>query len=155
MVQEEVHISGSAGQSMQFKLAASGESWEAVGVSVGSHSRAGNACLSDMSLFFILPTLVDPTTRGDEARFVLIRPEGGQRATMRLRTVGIVEVPAIGGIKERAYLIQMELGDPISRLFWPYTYNYYYRVGDLLLLAYDGPDENKKNSRIVLGAFQP
>jgi len=46
------------------------------------------------------------------------------------------------------------LGDPIGRLFWPYTYNYYYRVGDLLLLAYDGLDENKKNSRIVLVGAQ-
>jgi hypothetical protein len=85
-----------------------------------------------------------------EARFVLVRPEGGQRAVMRLRAEGIVDAPEIDGKKEKAYRISMELADPLGRLFWPYTYNYYYRVKDLCFLAYDGPDENRRNSRIIL-----
>lgn len=150
MIQEEVRIAPASGGMLRFRLAALGGSWETEGGSGSSCSRAGNARLGDRSLFFILPTLIDPEKTGGEARFVLVRPEGGQRATMRLRAEGIVDAPDTGGRKERAYRISMELADPIGRLFWPYTYNYYYRVKDLRFLAYDGPDENKRNSRIIL-----
>lgn len=154
MVQEEVRLDSYAGQVRRFRLAASGESWETEGCPEGTYSRAGNACLGDRSLLFILPAIIDPEIKGREARFVLIRPESGQRATMRLRAEGIVELGGINGSRERAYLIRMELADPIGRLFWPYTYSYYYGIGDLRLLAYDGPDENKRNSRIVLEGVQ-
>jgi hypothetical protein len=150
MLQEEVSVDGATGGTMRFKLAALGESWNVEGGSASTLSRAGNAYLGDRSLFFILPTLVDPKMPGDEARFVLVRPEGGQRATMRIRAEGIVDGPEIGGRKEKAYRIRMELADPLGRLLWPYSYNYYYRVGDLCFLAYDGPDEKKRNSKIVL-----
>lgn len=36
---------------------------------------------------------------------------------MRLRAEGIVELSGIDGIKERAYLICMELADSIGHLF--------------------------------------
>jgi hypothetical protein len=79
--------------------------------------QAGNAFIGDRSLFFILPTLIDIKKIGVEARFVLVRPASGQRATMRLRAEGIVDVPNIGGTQERVYRLRMELADPIGRLF--------------------------------------
>lgn len=51
-----------------------------------------NAWLDDRSLFFILPAILDPKIIGGEARFVLVRTEGGQRAAMRLRAEGVAEV---------------------------------------------------------------
>jgi len=150
MVQEEVRFGTASGGMLRFALEKSGDFWKVEGGSASSLSRAGNAVLGDRSLFFILPTLIDPKRKGQEARFVLVRPEGGQRAAMRLRAEGIVDTADMGGKMEKAYRISMELADPIGRLFWPYSYNYFYRVGDLQFLAYDGPDENKKKTRIVL-----
>ena len=150
MLQEEVRISTSSGALVSFRLTAPGGSWKTEEDSGNEYSCAGNARLGDRSLFFILPTLIDPKKTGDEARFVLVRTEGGQRATMRLRAEGIAEVTDYSGKKEWAYRISMGLADPIGRLFWPYMYNYYYRVQDLRFLAYDGPDENKRKSRIIL-----
>jgi hypothetical protein len=116
-IQEEVLITNSTGQVRRFMLAASGESWKTEGRLEGTYSRTGNALLGDRSLLFILPVIIDPKIEGRETRFVLIRPESGQCATMRLRTEGIVELNGIVGSKERAYLICMELADPIGRLF--------------------------------------
>jgi hypothetical protein len=132
MVQEEVLIESVTGNLKRFSLA------------------PGEALLGDRSLFFVLPSLVDMNNTGNEARFMLVRPEGGQRAGMKLRVEGIVDVSDFYGNKERAYRISMKLADPLGRLFWPYTYNYYYRVKDLCFFAYDGPDEYRANSRIVL-----
>jgi hypothetical protein len=155
MVQEEVRVDTASGRTLSYRLADSGESWETEGGPEGSLSRAGKAWLGDRSLFLILPTLIDPKKTGGEARFVLVRPEGGQRATMLLRAEGLLDMPGAGGRREKAYRISMALADPLGRLFWPYTYNYYYRVGDLLFLAYEGPDENKRNSRIILQGVGP
>lgn len=149
MVQEEVDFGTASGGMLRFALERAKDSWKVEGRSASSLSRAGNAVLGDRSLFFILPTLIDPKRKGEAARFVLVRPEGGQRAAMKLRAEGTFDVVDMRGKKEKAYRISMELADPIGRLFWPFSYNYFYRVGDLLFLAYDGPDENRKTSRIV------
>ena len=150
MLQEEVRIEYTAGKRIDFKRVAGGGSWKTDGTSKGSYSCKGNARLSDRSLFFLLPSLFEAITIGAEARFTLVRTESGQRTAMRLRLEEIVDAPMVNGTMENAYRISMELEDPIGRLFWPYTYNYYYRVQDLRFLAYDGPDEHKRNSRIVL-----
>ncbi len=133
MIQEEVTLDTASGGTLRF-----------------NPSSIGDARLGDRSLFLIVPTLVDPRTVGVETRFVLVRPEGGQRVVMRLRSEGVVDVADFYGNMERAYRIRMDLADPIARFVWPYTYNYYYRIPDQSFFAYDGPDENRKNSRIIL-----
>ena len=150
MLQEEVRIESTAGKWIDFKRVADGSAWDTNGNSKGSYSCKGNARLSDRSLFFLLPTVFDTITIGSEARFTLVRTESGQRTAMRLRVEEIVDAPMVNRTMENAYRISMELEYPIGRLFWPHTYNYYYRVHDLRFLAYDGPDEHKRNSRIVL-----
>lgn len=150
MLQEEVRIESTAGEQIGFTRAADGGSWETEGTSKGSYSCKGNARLSDRSLFLLLPTLFDSLGIGEVARFTLVRTESDQRTTMRLRVEEIVDASMVNGTMENAYRVSMELADPIGRLFWPYTYNYYYRVHDLRFLAYDGPDGKKRNSRIVL-----
>jgi hypothetical protein len=150
MLQTEVRIESTAGKWIGLKRAADGSTWETDGTSKGSYSCKGNARLSDRSLFLLLPTLFDSLGIGEEARFTLVRTESGQRTAMRLRVEEIVEAPIVNRTMENAYRISMELADPSGRLFWPHTYNYYYRVHDLRFLAYDGPDEHKRNSRIVL-----
>jgi hypothetical protein len=150
MIQEEVRIESTASKRIGFKRVADGSTWETEGTSRSSYSSKGNARLSDRSLCFLLPSLFSSITIGEEARFTLVHTESGQRATMRLRVEEIVDVPIVNGIKENAYRISMELSDQIGRLFWPYTYDYYYRAQDLGFLAYDGPDGNKRNSRIIL-----
>ncbi len=149
MVQEEVRYDIAPGQAIRFTATERRESWTMEGGARGLQSRTERTWLGDRSIFFVLPTLVDPGKTGDEARFVLVRPDGLQRATMRLRAEGAVDLGLLGGKVVRAYRISMELADPVGRMFWPYTYNYYYRVGDRRFLAYDGPDDRKRTSRIA------
>ncbi|HWR11248.1 MAG TPA: hypothetical protein VN445_05475 [Rectinemataceae bacterium] len=91
MLQEELRITSSSGMPIRFRLTALEESWKTEGDSGKEYGCAGNARLGDRSLFFIVPTLVDPKTTGAEARFALVRTEGGQRAAMRLRAEGIAK----------------------------------------------------------------
>ncbi len=149
MIQEEVRVQSASGKVLAFSLLPSKDSWEIQGAAKKSCIRNGDSWLGDRSLFFILPALVNLNTIGFEKIFILIRPESAQRAAMRLRVEGIVDALDVSGRPERAYHITMVLADPVGRMIWPYAYNYYYRVGDVSFLAYDGPDENRMNSRIV------
>lgn len=150
MIQEEVRIETAAGAMVRYALSSTGDSWARSGRPGGSVGRTENSRLDTLSLFFVLPALVDHEKPGSEASFTLIRTSGGQKASMRLRAEGIVAAPGLDGKTESAYRISMVLADPIGRLFWPYEYNYCFRAGDLIMVAYDGPDESRNFSRMVL-----
>lgn len=101
------------------------------------------------SLFFILPRLFDLRAGKSRATFTIIREEDGQRIAFAFECRGLERI-SVGGVDLDAYEVRMELADGLLRLFWPYSYRYYFRASDLILVRYEGPDARRLMERLDL-----
>jgi hypothetical protein len=153
MLQEVVRIDpapGAKGAPRSYVLNAGADAWLVEGAARGSLARGKNVYLGDRSFLLCIPCILDLKKTGAEARLDLILPANGRRTAMRLRALGPVVAAGADGRGESAYKASLEPADPLLRAFWPYTYWYYYRAEDLLLLRYEGPEEARRPSCIAL-----
>jgi hypothetical protein len=117
----------------------------------GAAAKGWKPALGDgnTGLFFILPKLLDLRAGKSKAAYTITRGEDGKHATFLFECLGFTRILVRGEVQD-VYVVRMELCDGLLHLFWPYAYHYYFRVSDLLMVRYEGPDSRRRMERIDL-----
>jgi len=110
--------------------------------------REGNS-----SLFFIIPRLLDLRAGASKARFSIQRIADNQNTSFIFECRGRMRI-RVGAETLDAYEVRMELGDPLLHFFWPYVYSYYFRVSDLVMVRFEGPDAKRRICRVDLQSVE-
>jgi hypothetical protein len=108
----------------------------------------------DTSLFFILPRLLDLGAGASRRALTVIREDDGQRITFAFECRGTERI-TVGGESFEAYDVEATPADLLIKIFWPYVNRYYFRVGDLVMLRFEGPDDNRRMTRLDLESVEP
>jgi hypothetical protein len=103
--------------------------------------------LSDVGMFWVFSSWLAKDPSFSERTISIYQEDERRFQRMRLRNAGI-ETIRVGGRERRVYRLEMAIPDPLAKVFWPYTYLYWYSADDFRFLAYQGPLADKRISRV-------
>jgi hypothetical protein len=109
-------------------------------------SSAEDVVLSDSGMYWAFSVWLSRDPSFPERTFSIYQDDSGRLQRMKLRNAGI-EIIQAGGRTYKAYRLEMSIPDPLARIFWPYSYNYWYSAEDFRFLAYEGPLADRRISR--------
>lgn len=114
--------------------------------SPGKLSFSGIGIECNSVLFAAIPRICEPED-GCSLQFDAIQTPLGRKVPMEVRFVGR-ESLVIGQKGMDAIHFEMNLRGWKGRLFWPYTYHYWFSVEDGLLMKYEGVDGEKRRESL-------